>query len=169
MKFSIGLIRKPNRSHIQNINTSRTKNVYNVLDIARYIAWRSNEIDSPVTNSKLQRLLYFVQAAFLVFREKPCYLNEIEAWEDGPVVSRVYYQYQAFEYRAIPSPYKEEDFLFIDKADRELIDAVIKKFAEYCESQMSSIIFRQTPWITACRSDPAVIPCDFMKAFFEEK
>ena len=71
---------------------------YKVLDIARYIINYSNEQQYGISNLKLQKLLYFVQAEFLAFTEKkqPCFQEEIEAWGFGPVVPGVYKEFRQY-------------------------------------------------------------------------
>lgn len=50
--------------------------------------------------------------------------------------------------------------------DRELIGAVVEKFKEYSSFQLDAIIFSQTPWKVACRSNPAIISCESIRPFF---
>ena len=45
---------------------------YSVIDISTYIIGYSNKIDSPVSNLKLQKLLYYSQAAMLVETGEKC-------------------------------------------------------------------------------------------------
>ena len=64
--------------------------MYKAISVAKYIINYSNSIDSPISNLKLQKLLYYVQAAFLVEEGKKCFCDEIVAWAFGPVVPDVY-------------------------------------------------------------------------------
>ena len=63
---------------------------YNVLDISRYIINYSNVKDYGISNLKLQKILYFVQAYFLIETGSPCFKEKIEAWDFGPVVPKAY-------------------------------------------------------------------------------
>lgn len=49
--------------------------MYGVLDVCRYIINYSNRKDYGVSNLKLQKLLYFIQAYFLInsSENKPCF------------------------------------------------------------------------------------------------
>ena len=62
--------------------------MYNVLDICRYVIKYSNEKKYGVSNLKLQKLLYFIQAYFIIKNNDnaPCFKEKIEAWNFGPVV-----------------------------------------------------------------------------------
>lgn len=70
--------------------------MYNVMDVARLIINYSIEIGKPVSNLKLQKLLYFVQAAFIRQYGFPCYEEPIIHWRHGPVVESVYQKYKAY-------------------------------------------------------------------------
>lgn len=66
--------------------------VYDVLDIARYVIKYSNDRDYGVSNLKLQKILYFIQAYFLIQTNSPCFKEGIETWDFVPVVPAVYKQ-----------------------------------------------------------------------------
>ena len=68
--------------------------MYDVLLMAKYIIKYCNKSNLPISNLKLQKLLYFIQAAFLVEKGHACFPDEIEAWDFGPVVPAVYYKYK---------------------------------------------------------------------------
>lgn len=43
--------------------------MYNAVDVAKYIIWFCKENGHSISNLKLQKLLYFVQAQFLITTE----------------------------------------------------------------------------------------------------
>ena len=57
-----------------------------------------------ITNLKLQKILYFAQAAHLAVHEKPLFKEDIEAWKFGPVIPSVYRKYKKYTNTAIPNP-----------------------------------------------------------------
>lgn len=61
--------------------------------IAKYIVKEALKRNMPVTNLKLQKLLYFVQGVHLIMHDKEAFPDEIIAWKYGPVVKDVYYEY----------------------------------------------------------------------------
>lgn len=69
---------------------------YNAMDIARIIINYSHKKKNPVSNLKLQKLLYYVQAAFLIETGDVCFDNEIICWQHGPVVREVYNRFSSF-------------------------------------------------------------------------
>jgi uncharacterized phage-associated protein len=73
----------------------------------RVAAWLINlsyEKKSPVSNLKLQKLLYYAQAWHLVFFEGPLFGEEIEAWVHGPVVPAVFRRYREHRWGSISKP-----------------------------------------------------------------
>lgn len=74
------------------------------LNLARFIINKSNELDISINNSKLQRLLYFTQSAFLMGNngEKGIFEDEIRAWAYGPTVPSVYGNFKMFGDSSIP-------------------------------------------------------------------
>lgn len=79
--------------------------MYHVLDVCRYIINYSNENDYGISNLKLQKILYFVQAFFLISSESknPCFVEKIEAWDLGPVVPEAYHEYKQYGSGDIPT------------------------------------------------------------------
>src|SRR5947209_10944283 len=66
--------------------------VFRVMSVAKELvrlSFAGDEKD-PLTNLRLQKLLYYAQAWSLVLRESELFPEEIEAWRWGPVVPVVY-------------------------------------------------------------------------------
>lgn len=139
---------------------------YNVIDVCRHIINYSNEHDYGVSNLKLQKLLYFIQAYFLTNKKdsSPCFNEKIEAWDFGPVVPDAYHEYKQYGSGDIPSIesyilldtdniWNSERVSFVDNIikdeDKLLIDKVVDKFADYSATDLVSLTHRQSPWIDA--------------------
>ena len=52
--------------------------MYNALDVAKYIIFYCNTIGSSISNLKLQKVLYFVQAEFLVTIDVACFKEKLK-------------------------------------------------------------------------------------------
>lgn len=70
--------------------------MYSAEDVARYIINFCIDSYNPISNLKLQKILYYVQAAFLLEEGKPCFKDEIVKWKHGPVIKEVYDNYVRF-------------------------------------------------------------------------
>ncbi len=137
---------------------------YKVLDVARYIINYSNTMEYGISNLKLQKLLYFVQAEFLAFTEskQPCFSEAIEAWDFGPVVREAYQEYKQYGGANIPSiteyyevtddweiKKKRYDENVIDSQDRQIINQIVDGFADYSAAALVTITHGQKPWSDA--------------------
>ena len=60
------------------------------LTLANYILKKAQEQGISVTNSKLQKILYYVQGYYMARFNHPLFPDEIQAWKFGPVVPNVY-------------------------------------------------------------------------------
>lgn len=54
--------------------------MYDALEVSQYIIDYCREKKYCMSNLKLQKVLYYVQAEFLVVTNKPCFKDKIEAW-----------------------------------------------------------------------------------------
>lgn len=142
--------------------------MYRALDVAKYVIERCNKMGYPISNLKLQKILYFIQAEFLVTYNEPCFLEDIEAWNFGPVVPEVYREYKIFGSANIPS-FREYDNVSIDENHKILMDKVIDLCAQYTASTLVSITHNQKPWIESFeRGRNCVISVNAIKDFFAE-
>lgn len=130
------------------------KKYYNVLDIACFIINKHNELypQIAITNIRLQKLLYFVQAYFIIKYKEICFSEKIVAYPSGSVVIEVYEEFKKYgrgniqpvtSYGAFDIPFFEN---VIDTNDRELITYVINMFSDYSDSTLVDITHCQTPW-----------------------
>lgn len=142
--------------------------MYSAKEVAEYIIEYASETGSPVSNLKLQKLLYFVQAEFLVNTGKPCFREDIEAWSFGPVVDSVYRKYK--RYGGLSIFYTDgATIVNIRKEDKERINEIVDQLREYSAAKLTDITLHQTPWIeTDQLYNMGVIPNEKIKAFFEE-
>lgn len=120
---------------------------------------------------KLQKILYFVQAEFLVTRNQPCFAEDIEAWDFGPVVPEVYHQYKVFGSSNIPVIGRFLTPVMIAEGEREVIDAVVDECGKYSASALVEITHNQTPWIEAYNKPGYnnVISLESIREYFSEE
>lgn len=154
------------------------------LDVARYIVNKSHDYKYTISNLKLQKLLYFCQAVFLVESKgiKKCFEENIEAWDFGPVVPVVYREFKRYGGLNIPKIIEYKDYskglwnleivkyndTIIDKVTRDQIDNVIKHFGKFSASKLVDITHHQAPWIQAYkRRKNSVISIDSIYDYFK--
>lgn len=136
---------------------------YNVLDVSRHVINYSNEKDYGISNLKLQKVLYFIQAYFLTNVENgtPCFREKIEAWDFGPVVPEAYREYKQYGSTNIPTMISFIDFdvediwnserkLYetdiISETDGRLMNEVVDKFSDFSATDLVTLTHNQAPW-----------------------
>lgn len=96
---------------------------YDALDIAYYIINKCQELNAPISNLKLQHMLYHIQETFFKYRKKFFFWNDIEAWQFGAVVPEVYYKFCG--YGAMPLTQNKNNIITLTKDETEIIDYII--------------------------------------------
>ena len=157
---------------------------YRAIDIAKIIVNDAIDIGHPITNLKLQKLLYYVQAAFLVEYNTPCFDDDIVAWKYGPVVERVYNDFRIYgsniinnritqlrtaEFNGERIVFKTVDIdsLNIPEKDATLILSIVNKFSTYTAWQMVELTHKETPWADTKIGD--TISNDKIRTYFKNQ
>jgi uncharacterized phage-associated protein len=125
------------------------ENIYNALTVAKYVVAKCNEQGYTISNLKLQKVLYFIQAQFLVATGEPCFSDNIEAWDFGPVIPKVYYWYLAYGSASIPYLYENYSCPFTSSFHKKMVDKMIEKCGKYSSATLVQITTQQTPWKNA--------------------
>lgn len=97
--------------------------MYAAIDLSKYIVSKCIDDGHPISNLQLQKILYYIQKDFLC-RDDIAFLDEIEAWQFGPVVPNVYYYYCG--YGAMPISSAHEMFN-IEPKDENVINTIVEK------------------------------------------
>ena len=118
--------------------------MYSALLVAKHIIRRCDELRRTISNLKLQKILYFVQAEFLVDTGRPCFREAIEAWSFGPVVPEVYREYKVYGSANIPVR-AANGADFISQEDQRMINTMVDQCAAYSASQLVEITHHQDP------------------------
>ncbi|MED4885459.1 Panacea domain-containing protein [Bacillus smithii] len=139
-------------------------NPYAAIDVANYIVKKSMDDNKPISNLKLQKILYYLQARFLVEDGRPLFSDKIEKWKYGPVTPSTYHEFKRFGSGAINSiadqlvvdkddqgkiinvRIKKFDENEIDKADRQKIDDTFQKLRKYGAFDLVEMTHEQTLW-----------------------
>lgn len=129
--------------------------MYSALEVAQYILFCAAKNGEIVSNLKLQKLLYFVQAEALVSTGFPLFQDSIYAVDYGIRIDAVYKKYLVYGASMIPfldcDAEKAKDCIPEIK-DRKLIESIVDATSQYSSVDLNHIIFKQTPWILAYRN-----------------
>ena len=96
--------------------------MYKAMELSTYIVSKCIKEDCPISNLQLQKILYYIQKAFLN-RGDRAFSDHIEAWQFGPVVPNVYDHYCG--YGAMPISFSSIKY-DVAKEDKQLIDSIVE-------------------------------------------
>lgn len=120
------------------------------IAVANYIINCGNELNKPVSNLQLQKIMYFAQGEFLAKYDQPLIDGQFSRWQYGPVLREVY---SIFKYNG-PLPIhnvaviSNDIFTMIDKKKAEVTTAESLKNEEIF-SKFKDIIIKllnTEPW-----------------------
>lgn len=121
--------------------------MYSALDIAKYVINWFETLDEPITNLKLQMLLYYIQGECLAKNNgRPCFNDDIESWKFGAVIPSVYRKYTIFTSRPILFPLVlNPDFILEDKNIENIICSVLMKYKDFNAWELANMTKEEPP------------------------
>lgn len=129
--------------------------------------WMLNNIDG-VTNKKLQKLMYYAYAWYLVlFNESAedlqnrLFVAKFEAWVHGPVIPELYQELKTYHSDIIPKnrfdTFKSAE---IDPDTEDLLKQIQSVYGKYNGNELESITHQETPWQNARKGCSAYDICN---------
>jgi len=142
-------------------------------EVADFFIYSAHQAGEPLTNLKLQKLVYYAQAWYAAFNGKPLFDGRIEAWVHGPVCPEVYHRFKQNQWRAIeeavdPPAGFEEDV-------NDHLEEVIQVYGEMTGWELERLTHQEEPWIEAragLAPDEAgtrEIPVPAMEAYYRSR
>lgn len=122
----------------------------NVFDVAKLMiqvrnAQAEEDTGDPMTNLRLNKLLYFAQGYSLAKHGVPLFDSRIEAWGKGPVVPEVYHHYKGFGQNMIVDTPADRD-AFSDSEYSLILDVLIAS-EPYSTNKLVNISHEKgAPW-----------------------
>lgn len=102
-------------------------------EVACYIIDKCTREEVPISNLQLQKILYYVQKVYLQ-SQGALFDDDFVAWQFGPVIEDVYYNYCSFGSMPIRRRYDTD----ISSNDKVLMDPIIEKKRELDPWEMVS-------------------------------
>lgn len=140
-------------------------------DYANYIVAFFQECEDPITNLKLQKLLYYVQGWHLALLGKPAFDEPLQAWVHGPVQPGVYHEFKRYRWNpiadAVTAPALSDE-------SRAVVDEVLEAYGVESAYELERRTHREPPWLAARGDLPlheestAEISLAEMKNYFEQ-
>lgn len=146
-----------------------------VLDLSEYIIYYSNCKGYGISCLKLQKVLYLLQAEWLVKKGEKLFDDKIIAWDIGVVVPKVYDKYIRYAGMDIltPNKTKKDDLALrkfqqiIGKRDIQLINSLIDYFKGYNAAHLTTITQHQKPFTSVYSYyQENEVTCDSIRNYF---
>ena len=96
--------------------------MHSALDVAKYIISKCLSDRKPISNLQLQKILYYIQKEFLRLKQE-AFNDDFEAWQFGPVIPDVYYNFCGFGAMPITVHYDVD----ISECDKRIIDPIVER------------------------------------------
>lgn len=107
-------------------------------DVAQYILQRG-----PMTSMKLQKLVYYSQAWSVVWDDDVIFDDEIQAWDNGPVV-RDLWEANRGQFRI--SAVEGSDVRRLSEKNKATIDRVVAFYGDKDAQWLSDLTHMEDPW-----------------------
>lgn len=143
-----------------------------ILALSKYTILRLLQNGNSISPLKLQKILYYLQAWFLVyFNKELLFVDQPEAWVNGPVYRRVY---DAYKRKGIYSQFSLADVgateddaqailaglhgsMSLSDDQWNLIEAVITRYGSMSQDQLVFLTHSQAPWNEARKGVPPFV------------
>ncbi len=153
------------------LNPKAVKNVEKICLPANYIAEffirRFIKTESPITNLKLQKLLYYAQGIGFGRCNLKLLKEPFLAWEYGPVVKEVYNNYKSYGKDPLPVTDKINlDELNKNETVINILEETVSLYGIYDAWFLRDKTHQEKPWLETLRDD--VISDDLMVSYFKK-
>lgn len=127
--------------------TSLKKNT--ATQIAEYFIDRANKERKPITNKKLQKLVYYAQAWSLVINREKLFTEKIEAWVHGPAIRSLYVKYKEFGFNPIQRKINPDTIDSINPKTKKILDSVWDVYGKLDSAYLELLTHSEKPWLEA--------------------
>lgn len=114
--------------------------------ITDYLIDKGIKEGDPVTNKRLQKLLYYIQAWHLVFNKEPLFEDKIEAWIHGPAIRSVYEEYKSYIANPIDRVSNANIAQELGSDVTGFVDRIVKAYSKYDTATLEYMTHAEDPW-----------------------
>ncbi|MEK3992773.1 MULTISPECIES: Panacea domain-containing protein [Robertmurraya] len=129
-------------------------------DVANYfISLSVPSTPLAITPLKLQKLVYYAQGWYMAFKGEPLFHEDIKAWDHGPVVPELYFDYRHLGYLTIhhkPFENKVNGKRIFTKPQLDILDAVWEAYGEYDGKYLEELTHQEDPWLYTDKNDTII-------------
>jgi uncharacterized phage-associated protein len=130
----------------------KTANVYHLTNL-----WQI-DVGDPITNLKLQKLLYYAQGWILALADRPLFDDRIEAWPHGPVVPPVYGEFKKWQWNPIAENPGVPELLAPNIIAH--LDEIMQVYGVLTAFHLERLTHKEEPWLEARKGLAPDAPCN---------
>ena len=139
-------------------------NFYSAMAVADFIIDFCSRKKEPVSNLRLQKLLYFAWVRFYEKTGRHLFYDSMYAWQLGPVVPGVYFNYCSYGGRPINLIFSATE---IEQGDTEILENIIMLYWNVPSSELVERTHKpDTAWYEVYdggKGNKKIIPFDLIK------
>lgn len=125
--------------------------------VADYLLWFAREHGDLLTPLKLQKLMFYADAWYMVMHEGEELIGEpFEAWVHGPVHRSTYNRFSAHRWNPIPGEAGKPE---LSPALEKFLSDVYTVFGGFSAYELEQLTHQETPWKAARGNFPSDASC----------
>ena len=128
---------------------TNTHTIYNINDVADYVIIQAKGDDekTPLSNLKLQKILYYIQAWSYGIHKRPFFKGNFQAWIHGPVNREIYDRFSTkFIYDEINLKDCKNKSPQIKNKDLIFLNFILNNYLQYSGFDLESMTHKERPW-----------------------
>lgn len=153
--------------------------IYTPQHVANFILKKEEQLNRPLTQLKLLKLVYLIYGWVLAVLEKKLFNEPIQAWQFGPVVPSLYHEFKRFGSEPIVGFSVELNEggnnisqPFIPESECDLLLVMDKAWSTYSPFTASALVSKthepDSPWVSHYE-DRSIINDAEIKEYFTRK
>lgn len=114
--------------------------------VTDYIISKGVKEGNLLTNKRIQKLIYYIQAWHLAINNKPIFDDTIEAWVHGPAIRSIYEMYRANAWLPISKVANPKIADELEPDTVQFIDRIFLAYSKYDTATLEYMTHAETPW-----------------------
>ena len=128
-----------------------------VQAVADCLIRESHEVGDPITNLKLQKLVYYAQAWYAALNGEPLFAERIEAWVHGPVCPAVYHRFSGYRWNPIAA---DVAMPMLPSAVCDHLREVMAVYGSMTAVELERLTHQEDPWLLTRGDLASDVPSD---------
>ena len=155
---------------VRRIGSDVMNKEISILDVAKELICKFNREDKDITQLKLQKLLYFIEAYYMAMYDKDSlYKEKFYAWTYGPVSKEIYSKYKNYMDLPIRESGCANNLEIFGEEIISSFNRIYNVFGKLTSSQLIKLTHMQgSPWFETPTNFDAEIPKEKTKKWFKE-